>query len=84
MQTLPAMARQRGVQWDAWQALGLGADMLHWMISCGEDNPSTHLRFAHAPGPGGQRGAPGVVRCMLVEGGQLPERLVEMLGAPSD
>ena len=65
---LPRISAAAGAAFSPHPALRFGSDALAWMRVEAGARPGQHLRFEYA----GDRGA---LRCTVLEGGALPERL---------
>jgi hypothetical protein len=78
---LPRISAQHGAAFSPNQALRFGAAALGWMRQQAAARPGQHLRFCYegsAPrgsSAGGGSGGGGAIRCEVLEGGALPQRL---------
>lgn len=78
---LPRISAQHGAAFSPNQALRFGAAALGWMQQQAAARPGQHLRFCYegsAPrgsSAGGGSGGGGAIRCEVLEGGALPQRL---------
>jgi hypothetical protein len=78
---LPRISAAHGAPWSPARVLHCGAAALSWMRQAAERSPGQHLRFEYEGGPRGPRGGAtaGLVRCAVVPGGQLPNRILGCL-----
>ncbi|EFN52607.1 hypothetical protein CHLNCDRAFT_138659 [Chlorella variabilis] len=79
---LPGISAAHGAHWSPGQALQFGVAVLGWMREEAGRAPGQHLRFTYAGGSGGgggRGGAAGSIRCEVVEGGALPQRISSCL-----
>ncbi len=76
MSQLEQLSAEAGHPWDSELLLRWGDDVLRWMRACGEKRPEQHLRF---------RCIKGVIQLQVLQGGDLPERLRQLLArGPED